>query len=99
MVFFLSETVTLRNICESREYILNKILNYNHVNIDIEKCTDIDLSGLQLIEAARIHAAASGKAISLSNPANPAVEAVLARAGFTERMSPEDRHFWFHKEG
>lgn len=99
MVFFLPETVTLSTISANREYILNTISNSNHVNIDIEKFTDIDLSGLQLIEAARIHAAASGKAISLSNPANPAVEAVLARAGFTERMTPEDRHFWFHKEG
>lgn len=99
MVISLGETINVRNIVEIKEKIRSNISNVDHVEIDIAECSEIDLSGLQLIEATRIHAASSGRQASLSSPANPVVEAVLARAGFTERMTPEDRHFWFHKEG
>ena len=98
MTISLDATVNVRNIVEIKEKICSYISNADHIIVDIENCSEIDLSGLQLIEAARIQAAGADKTISLLNPANPVVAAALARAGFTERMTPEDRRFWFHKE-
>lgn len=98
MIISLGEVVNVRNIVELKDKICSSVSSADYIRIDIEKCTEIDLSGLQLIEAARIHATSAGKPIGLTLPANAAVEATLARAGLTEKMTPEDRHFWFHKE-
>lgn len=98
MAISFPETVNLRNIGDLKEKINTNILSVDIIEIDLEKCSDIDLSALQLVESVRIYAASTGKQIKLSGPANAAVASTLTRAGFTERMSPEDRLFWLHKE-
>ncbi|MDB5556391.1 MAG: hypothetical protein JWL86_6375 [Rhizobium sp.] len=98
MIFSFSETVNIRTIGELKEEITTNISNVDFIVLDLDKCSDVDLSVLQLVESIRIYAASAGKAIKLSSPANAAVAATLTRAGFTERMSREDRLFWLHKE-
>ena len=98
MAISFPETVNLRNIGDLKEKINTNILSVDIIEIDLERCSDIDLSALQLVESVRIYAASTGKQIKLSGPANAAVASTLTRAGFTERMSPEDRLFWLHKE-
>jgi MFS superfamily sulfate permease-like transporter len=98
MTFSFPETVNIRNIGKIKEDVISNISNVEEIEIDLEKCSDIDLSALQLVESVRIYAASTGKQIKLSGPANAAVASTLTRAGFIERMSPEDRLFWLHKE-
>ena len=98
MTFSFPETVNIRTIGEFKEEISTNISNVDPIVLDLDKCSDIDLSALQLVESIRIYAASAGKAIKLASPANAAVASTLARAGFTERMSREDRLFWLHKE-
>lgn len=98
MAFSFPETVNIRNIGEIKEEVHANILIVDPIELDLGNCSDIDLSALQLVESVRIYAASTGKQIKLSGPANTAVTATLTRAGFTERMSPEDRLFWLHKE-
>jgi len=98
MIFSLPETVNIRNIGEIQEEVSRNIFSIDEIEIDLGKCSDIDLSALQLVESARIYAASTGKQIKLSGPANAAVASTLTRAGFAERMSPEDRLFWLHKK-
>jgi len=98
MTFSFPETVNIRNIGDIKEEISTSIFDVEQIELDLGKCSDIDLSALQLIDSVRIYAASTGKEIKLSGPANAAVASTLTRAGFTERMSPEDRLFWLHKE-
>jgi len=98
MTISFPETVNIRNIGDLKDEISTGILSVDTIEINLEKCSDIDLSALQLVESVRIYAASTGKQIKLSGPANAAVASTLTRAGFTERMSPEDRLFWLHKE-
>jgi hypothetical protein len=98
MTISFPETVNIRNIGDLKEEIGANISNVDPIELDISKCSDIDLSALQLVESIRIYAASTGRQVKLSSPANAAVASTLARAGFTERMSPEDRLFWLHKE-
>ena len=98
MTFSFPETVNIRTIGDLKGEIAANISDVDPIELDLGKCSDIDLSALQLVESVRIYAASTGKQIRLATPANAAVTATLTRAGFTERMSPEDRLFWLHKE-
>ncbi|CAN7244816.1 STAS domain-containing protein [Rhizobium sp. LjRoot254] len=98
MTFSFPETVNIRTIGDLKEEITANISGVDPIELDLGKCSDIDLSALQLVESIRIYAASAGKQIKLSSPANATVASTLTRAGFTERMSPEDRLFWLHKE-
>ena len=98
MTFSFSETVNIRTIGDLKEEIAANISNVDPIELDLGKCSDIDLSALQLVESIRIYAASAGKQIKLATPANAAVLSTLTRAGFNEGMSQEDRLFWLHKE-
>ena len=98
MIFSFPETVNIRTIGDLKEEITANISDVDPIELDLGKCSDIDLSALQLVESVRIYAASTGKQIRLATPANAAVASTLTRAGFTEQMTPEDRLFWLHKE-
>lgn len=66
--------------------------------LDLADLVDVDLSLIQLVEAARQHALHDHKALRLAAPANPAVAMLLKRAGFLDDVSPETLDFWFHGE-
>ena len=98
MTVFFPDPVNIRNIDEIMQKILPEIPSNNEIELNLDNCGDIDLSALQLVESIRVYAASAGKHVKLSSPANAVVASVLARAGFTEAMSREDRLFWLHKE-
>jgi hypothetical protein len=57
----------------------------------------VDISFIQMIEAARIHAGTAGKSIALAQPATGALLETLRRGGFLEGMSADDAKFWLHQ--
>ncbi|MDF0546717.1 STAS domain-containing protein [Sphingobium sp. H39-3-25] len=71
------------------------------VVLDLSGLEEADLSFVQLVQAARAHVAGAGVgdaggsgALRLAAPAQGAVAALLARAGFA--ADPADIDFWFH---
>jgi two-component system chemotaxis response regulator CheY len=66
------------------------------VRLDLSAVTAPDLSIVQLVEVARRHAATTGGTLALAKPANPALKALLHRAGFLSAATPADIDFWFH---
>lgn len=94
---FLPANLTLRTITATHTDILACLADHDGVEIAFEDEMQVDLSFLQLMESARIQAARSGKAISLSQPASGALLDALRRAGFLEGMTAEDAQFWLHQ--
>jgi MFS superfamily sulfate permease-like transporter len=87
----------IRNIRDIHAELLDYASASNQIEIDLGNCDDIDLSFLQLIESVRKSAAAGGKSVTLSRPANVAVKTALKRAGFLDVLSTEDAKFWLHE--
>ena len=95
-VISLETSATLRGIDALREQLLETFAEHSSVELDASELAEIDLSFLQLMEAARAHAAHEDKTIRLTRPANPALKALLERAGFLTAPTTDDLEFWFH---
>lgn len=93
----LPANLTLRTVVSTREAILAAIENHGDAVIDVPADSQIDLSFLQLLEAARIQAISAGNRIRLSRPADGALLDALRRSGFLEGMTAEDAQFWLHQ--
>jgi len=92
----LEASATLRTSEEIRARLLESFAEQDAVQLDASAVAEIDLSFLQLVEAARTHAARAGKTIRLTAPANPALRAQLERAGLLAEGASEARNFWCH---
>ena len=68
------------------------------VLLSIADDAEVDLSFLQLVHAARLHAAAEGRTIALDRPAGGNLLSTLERAGFLFEADPRDREFWLHRK-
>ena len=66
------------------------------VVIDAADAAEVDLSFVQLIEAARISAAQTGRELVLAAPAAGSLRSALERAGFLQ--PPDRRAFWLQEE-
>ena len=88
--------VTTRTICDFADQIGAAFAADPVVTLDISDVADVDLSFVQLVEAARRKATEPGHALTLDRPANAAVTALLHRAGFLTAPTPADIDFWFH---
>jgi hypothetical protein len=95
-VITLEPSATLRGIETLREQLLESFAEHSSIEIDASALAEIDLSFLQLVEAARIHAANEDKTVRLTRSANPALKALLDRAGFLTAPTADDLEFWFH---
>jgi anti-anti-sigma regulatory factor len=98
MTYTPPERVSIRNIKQVHAELLDCVNKRDEVEIDLENSIEIDLSLIQLIEAARKTAETSGKSISLTRPANDTVRAALERAGLFDSFTSDDTKFWLHKE-
>ena len=88
--------VTTRTIRDFAEQIGAAIAADPVVTLDVSVVADVDLSFVQLVEAARRDVGESGRSLRLNAPANPAIAALLRRAGFLTAPAPADIDFWFH---
>lgn len=94
----LPSVLSIRDIADVYAQIRISLNNHERVVLDLPAQASIDLSFLQLVEAARKQADLSGKSFSLARPVDDSVKAVLERAGFLPFDRAEDTRFWFHKE-
>jgi anti-anti-sigma regulatory factor len=94
----LGAAATIGTVGALRETLIEALGRGAVVTLDADDLADVDLAFIQLIEAARKQAVLEGKVLRLSAPANPALTALLDRAGFISGATPEDVDFWFHGE-
>lgn len=89
---------TIREIAEIHQQLLQAFAGANRLCLDIDDDAQVDLSFVQLIEAARRYAEESGKTLLLARPAGANVRAVLDRCGLAAASSARSARFWFHEE-
>lgn len=68
------------------------------IQLAIPADATVDLSFLQIIEAARLRANEQGKSLSLLEPASGELRRVLDRSGLMTAATISDRSFWLHEE-
>jgi hypothetical protein len=84
--------LTIQSVGEARERLLSAFAETASVTADIQPDATVDLSFLQLIEAARRTARESGLAFGLGRPAEGQLLQALERGGFL--AAAEQREFW-----
>jgi len=89
-------SVSLRSVESLRLALLDGFSQDSAIEVDASAVTDADLSFIQLIEAARVHAKHQNLSFRLNSPANAVVTALLTRAGFLTEPNADDIDFWFH---
>lgn len=87
--------LTIRHADALRDAILAAFETRSEVVLNVPADAAVDLSFVQLVESARIHAGRSGRSISLAAPAEGALLEVLQAAGFLK--THETTSFWLHR--
>ncbi|CAN7577321.1 MULTISPECIES: hypothetical protein [Neorhizobium] len=95
----LPQNLTVRAITIVQQEMLQFLDKTASATIELDDDCQVDISFIQLMEAARIHADTAGKHIALARPASGSTLDVLKRSGFLEGMSAEDLKFWLHQGG
>ncbi len=95
--FCLPPNLTLRTVTATHQGLMEFMKTSNHTVLEFSPDSQIDISLLQLLEAARVYAATGGRTVELAEPATGALLDTLRRSGFLEGMSDEDAKFWLHQ--
>ena len=93
----LDGALTLRNVDTIRENLLETVQQHQALEIDCSAATEIDLSFVQLVLAARASALSAGKMVALAHPASGMLRDVLQRGGLLgvgPDPATEDETFW-----
>lgn len=93
----LEGNLTMRTAGAIHAQLLGALAAHEETVISLPSDVQIDISFLQLIEAARVYAKVSGKRISLARPAGAELLDLLRRAGFLDALSDDDAQFWLHQ--
>ncbi|MBU3078048.1 STAS domain-containing protein [Sphingomonas quercus] len=91
-------SVTVRSVAEFGQQLATAIEGRSDVALNVDALQELDLSFVQIVLSARTHVEREGGVLRLARPANPAVAALLRRAGFLAAPDPADIEFWFHGE-
>jgi anti-anti-sigma regulatory factor len=94
----LTDSVDIRAIGEARQRMVDAFGRGAPIEIDLAGVSDVDLTGLQLIESARKTAAQRGLGIRLSAPAPGPVLETLRRGGFLTGDAAR-LDFWTARQG
>ncbi len=94
----LPNVLLIRNISDIHNNITARLQDSKTLVLEVPPDAEADLSFVQLLESARIHAKSAGKTLRLSSPASGSVLKVLQRGGFIDAFSAEDAQFWLHQE-
>ena len=90
--------LTIRHAAPIKQAIANGLRAQSNLKLALNPDAAVDLSFVQLVAAARLHAEAAGRELSFTQPAGPRLHDVLNRAGFIEGVPAEDLKFWLHSE-
>lgn len=98
--FSIDGGLTIRTVAEAVPG-LRKQLNKRHatLELDVSGVTEIDVSGIQLLLAARASAIKAGKTLTVAQPLPEPVRAVLLQGGFLAAGGGADKgnSFWLGK--
>lgn len=92
VVVELSGDLTIRGARDARERVLSKMAEKTAVTISVSEESSVDLTLVQLIEAARRELRDAGGQLTFATPAPQPLLDVLTRGGFLE--AAEGRQFW-----
>ncbi len=90
--------LNLRTAAETCDVLSKALACHTAVSIDCKAATEIDLSFIQLLVAARSSAQQAGRSVSLAESPNGPLLAVLSRAGLRPAnlaLPGADEDFWF----
>ncbi|MDQ0457334.1 STAS domain-containing protein [Rhizobium paknamense] len=90
----LPRMLTIRQAQAVKELLLEALSSSSRVSLAVPEDAEVDLSFLQLVEAARITAARRGLVLSLDSPPGGALLDVLKRSGFLESRDHNLSSFW-----
>lgn len=93
--------LTVRNIVLLQERLLEALQTQARIEIDCSGATEIDLSFLQLLIAARLSAAGQGSTLVCRGPVSGSLHDALIRSGFTGAAadtSPAALSLWLQGE-
>jgi hypothetical protein len=88
----LNAPLTIRRADEIADELLTAIEGNEALALDLPEEGPSDVSFVQIVEAARVHAKAQGKSIALKSPASGPLLQVLQDAGFLS--APTTSTFW-----
>lgn len=86
------------DIRTSYSTLVEAMENFSSIQLAIPTDAAVDLSFLQLVEAARLRATEQGKSLSLLEPAGGELRRALDRSGLMTAATFADRSFWLHEE-
>jgi hypothetical protein len=89
---------SIRNIDQIHGMLVGALAKGSEVVLSIDGDADPDLSVIQLIEVARLHAESKGRSFRLADPANSNIRKTLTRAGLQAGAGAAFNQFWFHEE-
>jgi len=92
--FNLNGAQTVRNIQVAHERLLAAMAEHQAVEIHCNAVTELDLSLIQLVLAAKRSADKAGKSLTLAASATGKLRAALDRAGFLAVDEAGDENFW-----
>lgn len=80
----LSAELTIQHSSELKKALLDSLEQFNHLRVNLEKVTEIDLSSIQLLYSAYVTALESGKQFSLQGKCPEKVSQAFAAVGFSD---------------
>ncbi|MCJ8519995.1 hypothetical protein ABID21_002989 [Pseudorhizobium tarimense] len=93
----LPENLTMRSAAEIKSLLLDSLGRHAATELDVAERAPVDLSFVQIVEAARISFASAEKGLRLAKPASGTLLSVLERGGIIDTMNINDRQFWLHQ--
>ncbi len=97
-VIKMHSTLCVADIAASYSTLKEALVGSSSITLEVPHDASVDLSFLQLLEAARLRASEQGKSLSLLEPANGELRRALDRSGLLTNASTADRSFWLHEE-
>ena len=91
--------LTLRTVEALQTRLADALATHDHLIVDCSAATEVDLSVVQLLLAARRTAADDGKTLLLAQPAGEALDKTLRRGGFLDPAGGGDIAFWLKGPG
>lgn len=87
----------VRTIAALHTELVQAIKKSRAICFKLRRDVEVDLTFIQLVEAARRYATLNSKGLTLAEPASGQLTDMLARGGFV--ANAEARAFWLHEKG